>query len=255
MAKHRDAPFVPFAVPVGELRDLSYFLRPEYHLRGCRVPGVPVDDAGVLRLPDGITRLKIDVGLSSNAPHSQLWLEKIPGLAVFGFEPNLQAVSDLLSGSNPRGLKTVLDATAVGNHFFLFPVALGSQRGTVNFHATEELSTSSVLQPASWAHDVYPVPMVPLSDLLSRIPWGFDGDAGVFSVVEHIKVDGQGHDLEILRGAGQYLRERVVCVTAEKFAWGYVCSPGTARKIWWISCSRRVFTCSEMWWSPTLSST
>ena len=235
--RKENPPFSAFAVPIGEIRGLSYFLRDEYEMLGCRVPAVPVNDAGLLRLPETTTRLKIDVGLAFNAPHSQLWLEKIPGLAVFGFEPNLQAVSDILSGSNRgkipsrsdfRRRASYLDTNFVGSTFFLFPVALGSQQGQVSFHATTgDPSHSSLLQPdpASHAYDVYPVPIVPLADLLSRIPWGFEGDPGVFPIVEHIKVDAQGHDVEILRGAGHYLRERVVCVTAEKTAGGYV-QPG-----------------------------
>jgi len=236
-AKQKSAPFSAFAVPVAELRDLSYFMRPQsYELFGCRVPAVPMDDAGLIHLPSTITRLKIDVGLSHNAPHSQLWLEKISNLAVFGFEPNLQAVGDLLSGRKRAQVSErwtpYFDHKFVGTQFFLFPVALGSERGHVDFHATvNDAAHSSVLEPDKNSianmgeYDVYPVAMFPLSDLLSRIPWGFDGDPGVFAIVEHLKIDAQGHDLEVLRGAGHYLSERVVCVTAEKFTWGYT-KPG-----------------------------
>jgi hypothetical protein len=73
--------------------------------------------------------------------------------------------------------------------------------------------------------EVYPVAVLTLGDLLSKIPWGSAGDAGVFPIVEHIKIDTQGYDLEVLKGAGPYLSQRVVCVTAEKFAWGYI-EPG-----------------------------
>lgn len=40
-----------------------------------------------------------------------------------------------------------------------------------------------------------------------------------------IKIDAQGHDVDILRGTGHCLRERVVRVTAEKTAGGCV-EPG-----------------------------
>ena len=49
----------------------------------------------------------------------------------------------------------------------------------------------------------------------------YSGDPGVFPIVEHIKTDVQGFDVEVLKGAGKYLSERVVCVTAEKSAPGY----------------------------------
>jgi FkbM family methyltransferase len=221
--------FSPFEVSVGEVEDLAPFLHSSYQLFGCSVPGIGLDGDGHLVLPDTIKRLKIDVGLSFNAPNSQLWLQKIPELAVFGFEPNLQAVADLLSGRNrARGPRYVyLDQAFMGSKWFLFPVALGSKRGHVRLHATEaDPGMSSVFEPDGTyapmkSRSVYPVPILLLSDLLSRIPWGYEGDPGVFPVVEHIKTDAQGFDVEVLRGAGKYLSERVVCVTAEKEAGGY----------------------------------
>ena len=221
--------FTPFSVSVAEVDDLAPFLHRSYMLFGCEVPGVVLDERGLIRMPDTIKRLKIDVGLAFNAPNSELWLQKIPDLAVFGFEANLQAVAELLSGRNrARGTRYVyLDRSHVGRRWFLFPVAVGSRRGHVKFFATDtDPGTSSVFEPdGSWPqikkHSEYVVPMLLLSDLLSRIPWGFEGDPGVFPIVEHIKTDVQGFDVEVLKGAGKYLSERVVCVTAEKSAPGY----------------------------------
>ena len=221
--------FTPFSVSVAEVDDLAPFLHRSYMLFGCEVPGVVLDERGLIRMPDTIKRLKIDVGLSFSAPNSELWLRKIPDLGVFGFEPNLQAVAEMLSSRNrARGARYVyLDRSHVGSKWFLFPVAVGSRRGHVKFFATEtDPGTSSVFEPdGSWPHmkkyAEYIVPMLLLSDLLSRIPWGFEGDPGVFPIVEHIKTDVQGFDVEVLKGAGKYLSERVVCVTAEKSAPGY----------------------------------
>ena len=233
-AKEDKKSFSAFGVPISEIKDLSYFLRTSFEVFGCELPGVQLDAAGLIRLPDTITRIKIDVGLSHSAPNTQMWLEKIPGLVVFGFEPNLQAVSDMLSNRvRPSTANTKhLDRKYVGSQMFLFPVALGSSRRHVDFHATKDPACSSLMEPDlekmedygvpdCGVADVYPVAVVTLSDLLSKIPWGTAGDAGVFQIVEHIKTDAQGHDVEVLRGAGPYLSQRVVCVTSEKFAWGY----------------------------------
>jgi hypothetical protein len=237
-AKQDNKPFSAFGVPVSEIKDLTYFLRTSYEVFGCELPGVPFDGDGLIRLPDTITRIKIDVGLGHHAPNTQLWLESIPGLVVFGFEPNLQAVSDMLAGRR-RGQSIVnakhLDLAYVGRRMFLFPVALGISLSQADFYATKNSVCSSILEPniewitqhdgqkaaAEMTADVYPVAVLTLSDLLSKIPWGSEGDPGVFPIVEHIKIDAQGYDLEILRGAGPYLSQRVVCVTAEKSAWGY----------------------------------
>ena len=175
--------FTPFSVSLAEVKDLAPFLQPTYQLFGCDVPGVELDGAGLIRLPDTIKRLKIDVGLSFNAPNSQLWLEKIPDLGVFGFEANLQAVAELLSGRNrARSAKYVyLDRKHVGSRWFLLPVAAGSRRGHVKFFATQvDPGTSSVFEPdGSYpqmkGHAEYHVPILLLSDLLSRIPWGYEG--------------------------------------------------------------------------------
>lgn len=234
-----------FDVPVSEIKDLSYFLRPSYQVFGCELPGVPIDGRGMIHLSDTITRIKIDVGLASRAPNTQLWLENIPGLVVFGFEPNLQAVSDMLSGRSDRGLSHAtephLDQKYVGSQMFLLPVALGSSRGQEDFYATKNPACSSLLEPdvkkildfgagaECGESEMYPVAVLTLSDLLSKIPWGSEGDSGVFPIVEHIKTDAQGYDVEVLRGAGRYLSERVVCVTAEKFAWVYT-EPGHSEK-------------------------
>jgi len=39
-------------------------------------------------IPDKCIHVKLDIGLSYNAPQSQSWLSKEPNLMVFGFEPN-----------------------------------------------------------------------------------------------------------------------------------------------------------------------
>ena len=42
-------------------------------------------------------RVKIDVGLSYSAPHSQDWLSKDDDLIVIGFEPNPDCIDSILS--------------------------------------------------------------------------------------------------------------------------------------------------------------
>ena len=41
-----------------------------------------------IKIPAGFSRIKIDVGLSSNAPQSEMWLRRDPDLLVFGFLPS-----------------------------------------------------------------------------------------------------------------------------------------------------------------------
>ena len=53
------------------------------------------------------------------------------------------------------------------------------------------------------------VPVLSLKMFFDEFPWD------KFDYIDYIKVDAQGSDLNILKGAGNYLRERVVFVTAE----------------------------------------
>ena len=48
-----------------------------------------------------------------------------------------------------------------------------------------------------------------------RFPWD------TVAYIDYIKIDAQGSDLNILKGAGDYLRERVVYVTAEPDGYQY----------------------------------
>ena len=42
----------------------------------------------IKQIPENIKHVNIDIGLSYNAPQSQVWLSNTPDLFVFGFEPN-----------------------------------------------------------------------------------------------------------------------------------------------------------------------
>ena len=47
-------------------------------------------------IPNNIKKVKLDIGLSINAPHSYQWLKQEPDdLLVFGFEPNPESVSSI----------------------------------------------------------------------------------------------------------------------------------------------------------------
>lgn len=59
------------------------------------------------------------------------------------------------------------------------------------------------------------VPVIRLADILHMIDWHR------FPIIEQLKTDCQGHDLQVLRSAQHFLRERVVWVTPEVFCEGY----------------------------------
>ena len=63
-------------------------------------PIMPVDGRGYLAIPPEYTHIKIDVGLSFNAPNSANWLDKLrlPGRFVIGIEPNANSLLRVKSG-------------------------------------------------------------------------------------------------------------------------------------------------------------
>jgi hypothetical protein len=58
------------------------------------------------------------------------------------------------------------------------------------------------------------------------IPWE------KFEYIEYIKIDAQGADLDIIKSAGEYLRDRVVYITAEPESSDYEnCSHNTSENM------------------------
>lgn len=159
---------------------------------------------GKIKIPAGITNIKIDVGLSHNAPNSALWLNTLKDRVVFGFDPNPESVRKLVTNK--------YRAKYIGERFFVFQVAIDSDApGIKTFYMTEEdPGTSSLYKPSYFKiKKIIQVPYIRLSDFLSLVPWE------KIPYIEHLKVDTQGNDLRVVQSAGKYLSERIVFVTAE----------------------------------------
>lgn len=85
-----------------------------------------------------------------------------------------------------------------------------SDQTTTTFYETKNHSAcSSIYEPYQFPYSSYTVPIVPLKRILDFFPFE------VYPVIDYIKIDAQGADLDILKGMGHYLKERVICVTAE----------------------------------------
>lgn len=176
-------------------------------------------------IPNNCTHIKLDIGLSYNAPQSQFWLSKEPNLAVFGFEPNPESVTCIKSGNIHPKFKNPLrlDKKYINeNRFKLIPVALSnvSKQEEMNFYVnSNDCGTSSLFK-----HDekylgpikkTITVPVLSLKMFFDKFPWER------FKYIDYIKIDAQGSDLNILKGAGDYLKDKVVFVTAEPDGYRY----------------------------------
>jgi len=178
------------------------------------------------KIPECKKRVKIDIGLSYNAPHTQIWFEndnKNNDLYVFGFEPNPYNCKCLLS--KRLILKEVKDnhlnyEYINDDYMQLIPVALSDKNGEMDFYCMRNDSgTSSLYYPIDKKlgdiKEVVKVPVFTLKNFFDVFDWN------KFPIIEYIKIDAQGSDLDILKGAGEYLKERVVYITAEPEASEY----------------------------------
>lgn len=169
---------------------------------------------GKIDIPAHIKHIKLDIGLSYSAPMSQYWLSHENDLLVFGFEPNPECVRSILQGATKQheshGIP--LEKKYIGTNFFLIPCALGlSHDKIIQFFITKnDCGCSSVFCPIYLEVErVIEVPIFSLSDFFDLFP--FD----THPVIDYIKIDAQGSDLNIVKSAGNYLKERVIYVTLE----------------------------------------
>lgn len=161
-------------------------------------------------IPDNCTHVKLDIGLSFSAPHSQTWLSKETNLMVFGFEPN------------PELTKPLQQIFINTKQFQLIPVALSNvtKEEEMNFYInSNDCGTSSLFKPDEQLFgpikNEVSVPVVSLKMFFDEFPWDR------FEYIDYIKIDAQGSDFNILKSAGNYLSEKVVFVSAEPDGFQY----------------------------------
>lgn len=175
---------------------------------------IPLRNDGKIAIPEHIHHVKLDIGLSYSAPMSQQWLLHEDDLIVFGFEPNPASIRSILDMKTPPhvGWPLVLDKQFVGTRFFLIPCALGiSEQKTLPFYVTaNDCGCSSLFKPKTFAIErIIDVPIFSLTDFFGLFP--FD----THPVIDYIKIDAQGADLDIVKSAGHYLTEHVIYITIE----------------------------------------
>jgi FkbM family methyltransferase len=168
-----------------------------------------------ISIPDSITNVKLDIGLSYNAPQSQVWLNNDLHTIVFGFEPNPDSVKSILSKNITKREPShgePIHQNYINTRFFLFPICLSNvetQTTKTFYSTTEDCGTSSLYKPTNLSYNETTVPVYSLQHFFDVFPWSR------FEYIDYIKIDAQGSDLDILKSAGDYLKDRVVYITAE----------------------------------------
>jgi len=187
--------------------------------------GLPFKD-GFIEIPSWCKRVKIDVGLSINAHHSQLWLEKDPTTIIFGFEPNPFNANKVRERSS--NTPVMLDSPKYLNkNFFLLECALSDIKGggVSEFFCTPDGGCSSLLEPKHFeVETVVQVANWSLNDFLQYFPFH------QISYIDYVKTDCQGADFGVIKGCSEYL-EKIAVFTCEADNWRYHNSKNSKRVI------------------------
>jgi FkbM family methyltransferase len=165
---------------------------------------------GKIRLPSSCSSVRIDVGLSVNAPQSQVWLSRDDKLHVFGFEPVTANRDKIYRGDSPWPIN--LDPEYIGKRIHIIPCALleaPNPSGMNIFVTKKDPGCSSVLKPNSFEVDyMETVEVESLKSFLDLFP--FDQ----VPYIDHLKIDVQGADIQVLEGAGRFLGS-IMAITVE----------------------------------------
>jgi len=168
---------------------------------------------GKIIIPEYIKHIKLDIGLSYSAPMSQHWLMEEQNLWVFGFEPNQRSAESILNGASKilPSHGEPLEKRFINERFFLIPCALGiSSDHMMPFFVTADCGCCSLYKPKELELEkMIQVPVFNLEDFFNIFP--FD----THPVIDYIKIDAQGADLDIVKSAGKYLAQRIVFITVE----------------------------------------
>lgn len=173
-----------------------------------------------INIPANCARLRLDIGLSHNAPNSFNWLENNSDVAVIGIEANRYNVKTLVERIKSKNS----EKNKIKERFQLVYCAIDNAKkpGYASFyHVTGDSGTSSLLPPTDEllkrhyykVREKSNVPVVSLSDILKNIEWGR------IEYIEICKIDTQGKDLDVLKSAANYL-SKIAIVIAEVNTWG-----------------------------------
>ena len=151
-------------------------------------------------IKENITNIKIDIGLGQCNSNSLNWLQNSNNLLIVGIDPN----PDSINRSSVH-INRVLQFNT-SNQFQIIPVALSNvtEPTYMNFFNTlDDPGTSSLYEPSvallGPIKEKLNVPVYSLKHFFEKFP--FDR----FEYIDYIKIDTQGSDFDIIKGAGDFL--------------------------------------------------
>lgn len=160
-----------------------------------------------LTLPKTVNRLRIDIGLSFNAPNMARWLYELEDCAVIGIEPfkmNLEVCGRLLKGgSNSQWILLNCAIDDVKEETTKSLYITGGDPGHCSLYKPQTFEVLNQIE----------VNTISLEEILKRV---FAHNPQL-SYVEYVKCDTQGNDLNVIKSARGYLSKiamiEVECTT------------------------------------------
>jgi hypothetical protein len=168
-----------------------------------------------------VKALRIDIGLSWNAPHTKRWLGDGSSVLVLAFEPNLISIRTIL-GQTPQpgwgehvlripspNIKVDGNTILVSERLIIFPFALGSSHveEAKLFVTAHDPGTSSLYRPLEFDIEaIQKTKIYRLDSILESLR--IDSTY----TIEILKIDTQNSDFEVLLGVGEYLKKTTIVV-------------------------------------------
>ena len=203
------------------------------------VPLAPIDAEGYFRIPDTKERIMLDVGLSFNAPNSVQLLKRSPDYFVIGFEPSPSTYFSIFSyhllkdnpwilGLNQESIDVERDSrrriSNLDNYFldniseFLapnsiyssmlyMPMAVGTNQGCARLYTDSHHGSNSLIEQNTDCSASHICQVVRLDSIIPRIPKRF-------TYIDHLKVDAEGCDMDVVESCGPFL-EMIIVITLE----------------------------------------
>lgn len=160
--------------------------------------------------------VKVDIGMSFNAPMTINWLSHEEGLVVLGFEPDKRNFSKIANLSCSTFFSDDLIILKIQENIaIIFRMALSSDqsvRWRRLYQTIIDSGGSSLHKPLAfeYAEQKELVETWNLDSILRCQPFNS------IDLIHHIKIDTQGHDLQVCLGALDAL-ERTLVLTAEVY--------------------------------------
>jgi hypothetical protein len=187
-----------------------------------------------------INKARIDVGMSTHAPHSAMWLSKYSDMLVIGIEPNPFNYEKILDGeflinttyqviSNTQSVKLnnelICNFAERGNIFKPIEAAIDNvdEPCEKSFYCTSMLNTgcSSLHKPIDGSPGLngvttekqVDVSVISLKHILDNFNWQ------QIPVIEFLKTDTQANDLNVIKSCKEYLK-RICFIHSEYHTFG-----------------------------------